>query len=255
MRTFFSHDPYVNLKIPCILLYPPLLRGRISSCCLTSFFLNAWLDLAVLFAEAPLNKHSWNRSRAPELLVAKEADTNNCSQNCVFGPYLESIFWAQKLVLWLHTSISLAKKRARKTHPKASPENPQLCAPCLKKNQPHKQQKPCPFGHQASVEKASSDGGAWQDLNKDFLAFCCPHAEEADTMTEHSKGTQNGAKLRPQNKVRNLEHQAMRGDKTFWKTTRRWAPAYAPCPESGLGALFFARETAVCALCTSQWKS
>ena len=55
-------------------------------------------------------------------------------------------------------------------------------------------------------------------------------------MTEHSKGTQNGAKLRPQNKVRNLEHQAMRGNKTFWKTTRRGAPAYAPCPESGLEA-------------------
>ena len=35
------------------------------------------------------------------------------------------------------------------------------------------------------------------------------------TMTEQSKGTQNGAKLRPQNKVRNLEHQAMRGNKTF----------------------------------------
>ena len=37
-------------------------------------------------------------------------------------------------------------------------------------------------------------------------------------MTEHSKGTQDGAKLRPQNKIRNLEHQAMRGNKTFWKT-------------------------------------
>ena len=36
-------------------------------------------------------------------------------------------------------------------------------------------------------------------------------------MTEHSKGTQNGAKLRPQNKVRNLEHQAMRGNKAFEK--------------------------------------
>ena len=28
----------------------------------------------------------------------------------------------------------------------------------------------------------------------------------------------------------------MRGNKTFSKMTRRWAPAYAPCPESGLGA-------------------
>ena len=54
-------------------------------------------------------------------------------------------------------------------------------------------------------------------------------------MTEHSKGTQNGAKLRPQNKVRNLEHQATRGNETFWKTTR-WAAAFAPCPESSLGA-------------------
>ena len=160
-----------------------------------------------------------NRSRAPARLVAKEADTNSCCQNCVFGPYLESIFWAQKWVLWLHTSISLAQKRARKTHPKASPENPQLCAPCLQKKQPHKQQKPCPFGHQASVEKASSDGSiaarCRQDLNKDFLAFCLPTRRRGDTMTEHSKGTQNGAKLRPQNKVRNLEHQAMRGNKTF----------------------------------------
>ena len=37
--------------------------------------------------------------------------------------------------------------------------------------------KTVPF-HQASIEKASSDGstrrGAWQDLNKDFLAFCLP---------------------------------------------------------------------------------
>ena len=47
--------------------------------------------------------------RAPAQLVAKEADTNNWSQNCVLGPYLESIFGAQKWALWLHTSISLAK--------------------------------------------------------------------------------------------------------------------------------------------------
>ena len=51
-------------------------------------------------------------------------------------------------------------------------------------------------------------------------------------MTEHSKGTQNGAKLRPQNKVRNSEHQAMRSKQNLLKKTRRWAL----CPESGLGA-------------------
>ena len=39
-----------------LILYPPLLRGCISACCLTSFFLNAWLDLAAFFAKAPLNK-------------------------------------------------------------------------------------------------------------------------------------------------------------------------------------------------------
>ena len=99
--------------------------------------------------------------------------TNNCSQNCVFGPYLESIFWTQKWVLWLHTSINLAQKRARKTHPKASPENPQLRGPCLKKNQPHKQQKPCPFGHQASVEKASSDGSTRRCLTRLEQGLSC----------------------------------------------------------------------------------
>ena len=99
---------------------------------------------------------------------------------------------------------------------------PQLCAPCLKKNQPHKHQKPCPFGHQASVEKASSDGstrrGAWQDLNKDFLAFCFPtrrrggyydrtfkgHTKRGQTATP-KQGSQFGAlgNARQQNLLKN----------------------------------------------------
>ena len=99
------------------------------------------LNLAAFFAEAPLNKHSWNRSRAPARLVAKEADTNNCSQNCGFGAYLESIFWAQKWVLWLHTSISLAQKRARETHPKASPENPTTLRAMFEKKISHTSSK------------------------------------------------------------------------------------------------------------------
>ena len=172
-------------------------------------------------AEAPLNKHSWNSSRAPARLVAKEADTKNCSQNCVFGPCLESVFWAQKWVLWLHTSISLAQKRAWKTHPKASPENLQLFAPCWKKIshtsskiRAHLRTKPLLKRRPLMVPRGAVPDKTW---TRTFLPSACPHAE-ADTMTEHSKGTQDGAKPRPQNKLRNLEHQAMRGNKTVWKT-------------------------------------
>ena len=56
-------------------------------------------------------------------------------------------------------------------------------------------------------------------------------------MTEHSKGTQNGAKLRPQNKVRNLEHQAMRGNKNLLKNdTPMGTGIRSVFLKSGLGA-------------------
>ena len=83
--------------------------------------------------------------RAPSRLIVKG-----------FSPTGESIFWAHKWTLAAH--VNKPEK----------PENPQLCTPYLK-NQPHKQQKPCPFGT--------------------FLPSACLHAE-ADTMTEHSKSTQ-----------------------------------------------------------------
>ena len=79
--------------------------------------------------------------------------------------------------------------------------------------------KPCPFAHQASLEKTSSDGstrrGAWQDLNKDFLAFCLMqtrihdrrfkgHARRGQTATQ-KQGSEFGApgNARQQNLLQN----------------------------------------------------
>ena len=56
------------------------------------------------------------------------------------GPYLESIFWAQKWVLWLHTSTSLAQKR-HENPPKSTPWKSTTLRAMFEKKISHKSSK------------------------------------------------------------------------------------------------------------------
>ena len=222
-------------------LYPPLLRGRISACCLTSFFLNAWLDLAAFFAEAPLNKHSWNRSRAPARLVAKEAETNNCSQNCVFGPLLGGRILCPKMgTLAAHVNKP-GPKTGTKNAPKSKPWKSTTLRAMFEKESATQAATTVPICAPSLCWK----GVLWwfhaarclTRLEQGLSCLLLAHTQKRRILWQNiQRAHKTGPNCDPKTRFAIWSTRQCEATKPFWKTTRRWAPAYAPCPESGLGA-------------------
>ena len=108
------------------------------------------------------------------------------------------------------TLAAHVNKPGSKTGTKNAPKSKPWKSTTLRamfENQPHKHQKPCPF-----VLWWFHAARCLTRLERRLSCLLLSHTQKRRILW------QNGAKLRPQNKVRNLEHQAMRGNKSFWKT-------------------------------------
>ena len=91
---------------------PSLLRGCISACCLTSFFLN---DLILPHFRGSTTQQTFMEPLQSSSATGRQRSGHKYLQSeLCFWPLLGVRILAQKLVLWLHASISRAQKRHEK---------------------------------------------------------------------------------------------------------------------------------------------